>query len=243
MICQNCQTTVDNDLIFCTNCGERISGTINETKNVLMNDSVTTKTSLERPVKSSPNLKWIALIVALAAIPASIFGVYLLMNSNNRQTVQNTTKQNSATKTPPRNTNTNQNSNWENAQKNTNSSNTNQQQSNTNTENNEINEKEIFNERIEISPNSSYAKSFTIDTETAKIIGKIEVIQGETFKGFVYLQKNYDDYFPDETYKMFSFGEEKKTIIEQTIVKENYVLIFANETDKSIIIQGKVAVK
>ncbi|CAN5514461.1 hypothetical protein BH10ACI1_BH10ACI1_26400 [soil metagenome] len=238
MICQNCQTNVDNDLIFCTNCGERISGTINEPKTALINDSVVTQNASVNAPKSSSNLKWFALIVALIAIPASIFGVYLLMNPNEKPIVQNTTKPNS----PAQKTTQNQNTNLDSFHKNVNADNANANQSNANT-NTPAKEIEIINERIEIDAKSSYAKSFTIKTETAKIIGDVEVLQGETVKGFVYLQTQYDDHFPDENYKMFSFGDAKKSTVDATLVKENYVLVFANDSDKSIIIKSKMWIK
>lgn len=242
MICQNCQTDVDNDLIFCTNCGERISGTNMQAKNTLINDSAVTQNSSAIAPKSSSNLKWIALIIALIAIPASIFGVYLLINPNEKQIVQNTNKQNSPKPTPK--TTQNQNTNLDSFHKNTNSnadiSNTKQSNVNANTN---IDEQEIINERIEIDAKSSYSKSFTIDTDTAKIIGEVEVLQGANFKGFVYLQTQYDEHFPDETYKMFSFGDAKKATVDATLVKENYVIIFANDSDKSIVIQSKIVIK
>lgn len=244
MICQNCHEKVDNDLIFCTNCGERISGTFNQAQTVSINDSQLTKITPEKSAKTSSNIKWIALIVALLAIPASIFGIYLLMNSNkNPQIVQNTSKSNAATQTPPRK-NTNQNANLDNTNKNINSnSNLENLNSNVTTNTEKTEETEIINERIEIYAKSSYAKSFEVKTETAKIIGDLEVLQGENIKGFVYLQTNYDEYFPDETYKMFSFGEGKKSVVDQTLVKENYVLVIANDSDKSVIIRSKIVVK
>lgn len=238
MICQNCNARVDDDLIFCTNCGERqIVPTAQQT--VSMNDSVVTKAVNAKPPSSS-NIKWLALIVALVAIPASIFGVYLLTNSQkNSQVAQNVNKSNSAVPTPTRKAETNQNSNanvstanssngvWEN----TNSENSNVSNSNSKTE--------VMNERIEILPKSSYAKSFTIEGDTKTFLGRVELLQGETYKGFVYLQTQYDEHFPDELYKMFIFGEEKKSDVKSRLIPENYVLVFVNETDKPIVIQGE----
>lgn len=238
MICQNCGARVDDDLIFCTNCGERqIVPTAQQT--VSMNDSVVTKAINEKTPKSSSNIKWLALIVALIAIPASIFGVYLLINSQNiSQVSQNVNKPSSPVQTPTRKAETNQNSNanvstvnstngvWEN----TNSANSNVSNSTLKTE--------VMNERIEIHPKSSYAKSFTIEGDTKDFLGKVELLQGETYKGFVYLQTQYDEHFPDELYKMFIFGEEKKSDVKSRLIPENYVLVFVNETDKPIVIQG-----
>ena len=82
MICQNCHARVDDDLIFCTNCGERL--VVPTAQTVSLNDSIVTQNAVVKPPKSSSNLKWLALIVALVAVPASIFGIYLLMNSSEK---------------------------------------------------------------------------------------------------------------------------------------------------------------
>lgn len=244
MICQNCQEAVDNDLIFCTNCGERLSGTQSEAQTVLMNDSNAAKNSPEKKPKSSSNIKWITLIVALIAIPASLFGVYLLMNPNNSQTVQNPNKTNSSVQSPTRKTNSNQNTNLDSFHKNTNSNAniSNANQSNVNS-NRQIEEKEIINERIEIAPKTHYAKPFEIEVENAKIIGEVEVLQGENVKGFVYLQTMYDEHFPDATYKVFDFAGATKSVVDATLVKEKYVLVFVNDSEKSIIIKSKISIK
>src|SRR5215210_6559378 len=124
MICQNCRTQVDDDLIFCTNCGVRLFQTNAQT--VLMNDPAVAKTADETPRKSSSKIKWLALIVALIAIPVSIFGVYLLINaSKNPQISQNVNKPNSPVQSPTRKAYTNQNSNANTSNMNANSVNAN----------------------------------------------------------------------------------------------------------------------
>ncbi len=235
MICQNCQTKVDDDLIFCTDCGERLFHTKSEPQTVLMNDSVITKSTIEQPPKQSSNFKWIALIVALIAIPASIFGVYLLTNS--KQVAQNTNKTKTPSPTATRKATANQNSSE-------NISNT-----NANTTNAETNsathqyKTEIMNERIEIYPDSHYSMSFEIGKENTKLVGQAKLLEGEKITGFVYLQKSYDEYFPDPTYKMFSFEGRKTAEINATLVENEYVLIFVNDTDKPMIIQGNFSVE
>ena len=235
MVCQNCRAQVDDDLIFCTNCGERLSAASAQT--VLLNDSVAAKTRAETRQKSSSRLKWIALIVASIAIPVSIFGVYLLMNkAKNSRITQNVNKSNIPAKTPLREANIDKNSNAEVSNKETNSANTNLNK-NASTPNGKI---EVMNERIEIAPKSHYARPFKIEADTAKFVGTVELLRGETYKGYVYLQSQYDEHFPDETYKMFIFGQETKSEIKATLVKEDYVLIFLNESDKPIMIQGNL---
>lgn len=235
MICQNCHAQVDDDLIFCTNCGERLFSTNAQT--VQLNDSVVTQTPIAMPQKSSSKLKWIALIAALIAIPVSIFGVYLLTNkSRNLQITQNVNKAATPVQTQRKNNaNQNSNANFPNINTETNSENTNSMNANLSTPNSKT---EVMNERIEIAPKSHYARPFKIEADTAKLVGTVELLQGETYKGYVYLQSQYDEHFPDETYKMFIFGEEKKSEINSTLVKEDYVLIFVNEGEKPIVIQG-----
>lgn len=238
MICQNCQAQVDDDLIFCTNCGERLFATNAQT--VLMNDSAFTKTANKTPRKSSSKIKWIALIVALIAIPVSIFGVYLLMNaSKNSQISQNVNKPNSPAQSPTRKANNNQNSIKNVSNPNANSANTNLNENTSSPKN----KSEIMNERIEIAPKSNYAVPFKVTDETVKIVGKVEVLEGEKIKGFVYLQKEFDEHFPDEIYKVFSFDGAKEIDVNQTLVKENYVLVFVNDGEKSVIIHGKFSVE
>lgn len=240
-MCQNCGERVDDDLIFCTNCGVRLVVPTAQ-RTVSLNDSVVTKAGNAKPPKNSSPLKWIALIIALIAIPVSIFGVYLLMNRPNysqvSQTQPNSAKSNSPVSTPTRKAETNQNnSNSENA----NESSANESSADENSNENASAPKkktEVMNERIEIAPKSSYAKSFTIEGDTKTLLGKVELLQGETYKGFVYLQSQYDEHFPDELYKMFIFGEEKKSEVKSALVPENYVLVFVNETDKPLVIRG-----
>ncbi|HSK73967.1 MAG TPA: hypothetical protein VK892_19870, partial [Pyrinomonadaceae bacterium] len=186
MICQNCQAQIDDDLIFCTNCGERLS--VPNAQTVLMNNSAVKAN--ETPQKSPSKIKWIALIVALIAIPVSIFGVYLLMNASKNS--QNVNKPNSPVQSPTRKTYTNQNSNENVSSANANSANTNLNENASTPKN----KSEIMNERIEIAPKSNYAVPFRVTDETVKISGKVKVLEGEKIKGFVYLQKVFDEHFP-----------------------------------------------
>lgn len=243
MICQNCGALVDDDLIFCTNCGERL--VVPTAHTVPLNDSVVTQAADAKPPKSSSPLKWIALILALIAIPASIFGVYLLMNSQkNLQVSQNINKSNSPVQTPTRKSEINQNSNANTSSEITSLEDTNLDNANSDQSFSTPKTKiEVINERIEIAPKSHYAKPFEITTDTAKFVGNVELLQGETYKGYVYLQSEYDNHFPDETYKMFIFGEEKKSQIKATLVQQNYVLIFLNESDKPIVIQADLSLE
>jgi hypothetical protein len=249
MICQNCHTEVDDDLIFCTNCGARLFQPAGEAPTVLLNDPATNKNETEtvllndprptagrnpKPPKSSSNLKWVALIVALVAIPASIFGI-LLLQSRNRQVAQNNNRPASPSPTPTRTANANRNSNQNsNVNSNVNANKTNAVPSPPKPPKKE----EIMDERIEIAPKEHYAVPFEVDDETNLIKGEVKVLEGERIDGFVYLKESFDEHFPDEKYKVFSFGGTKTLEVRQTLVKEDYVLVFINKSDKPITVQG-----
>lgn len=236
MICQNCQTEVDDDLIFCTNCGARLFEQQTEEPTILLKEPVYPIPAKTKPAKSSSNLKWVALIIALIAIPASIFGVYLLtISQRNSPVSQNINKPKTPTATPTRKANTNQNSNA-----NVSNANVNAANSNANSKK-PANKTEIMNERLEIAPKSHQTVPFAVKTETARITGKITVLEGEKIEGFVYLKKSYDEHFPDENFKMFSFSSALE--VRQTLVEEKYVLVFVNDTEKPVVIQGNFALE
>ena len=102
---------------------------------------------------------------------------------------------------------------------------------------------EIMNERIEIAPQDHYALPFEIEKDNSTLLGTVKILEGENFKGYVYLQSQYDEHFPDETYKMSSFETKKSADVKQTLVGEKYVLIFVNNGDKPLIIQGNFSVE
>lgn len=240
MICQNCRAEVDDDLIFCTNCGERLINSQTEAQTVLINDPAATQPTVTSPPSPKPpsNLKWVALIIALIAIPASIFGVYLLMKSrNNQQITQNTNKPKSPSPTATRKSNSNQNSN-------ANVSNANPANTNTNTNSSNQKEKiEVMNERIEIAPKDHYAVPFEIEDETARLKGKVTVLQGEKVEVFVYIKSEYDNYFPDPVHKVYGFETRKAEESNQVLVEEEYVLVFVNSSDKPLVVQGNFGIE
>ena len=249
MICQKCRAEVADDLIFCTECGERLFETQNSNPTVFMNDSVITKvTGGDKPRKSS-NLKLIVLVIALIVIPAGLFAGYFLMfgNKSNQTTAD---IKNSGNKTPtPKNNKTKNNSNaW------TNISKANQNVSNQDLDNdsnspeignenpdseNNDNQIDVWNEHIEIAPGEHYAVPFKAE-EKQKISGKVELLSGKSIEGYVYLQSEYDEHFPDTNYKVFSFEGEKTADIEQTLIKESYVLVFVNNSEVSTTLKGRI---
>ncbi len=241
MICRKCHAEVDDDLIFCTNCGARLFEPPEAEPTVLMQEPVYTHPDAvkpAKPAKTSSRLKWVALIVALFAIPASIFGIFLLRSQNRQVAVNAATPTRTPATTPTRRANSNQNSNA--------NANSNSNRANANTANTAPNpsvKEEIWNERIEIAPKDHYAVPFEVNDETARITGKVTVLQGEKIDGYVYLKKTYEENFPDENFKMFGFGTSKTTDVRQTLVKENYVLVFVNKTEKPVVIEGEFSLE
>ena len=266
MICQNCQAKVDDDLVFCTSCGTRLNETWSQTPTVLLNESVETKTAIPEVQKSNSNLKWIALIIALIAIPVSLLTAYLIFTNSKPAQISNnnqTKPVNSATPVANRqNTNIATPNNFVNivnavnTNANTNVSNANISNSNADSNSNSnvaetldedwLNEKapadkrtEIWSERIGIAPQNHFAIPFSVDGND-KIIGIVKTLAGPPVEGYVYTQSAFDEHFPEETFKMFSFGGEKNSKIEQTLIKEKYVLVLMNKTKTPLLIYGKV---
>ncbi len=204
-----------------------------ETPTVLIAEPRATTPETVKPQKSS-NLKWVALIIALVAIPASIFGIFLLQ-SRNRQVALNSSKKTTPTATPtrkPSNANQNSNANVSNA-------NANKTNSNANANSNVSPEKiEVMNERIEIAPKEHYSVPFEIESPKARLKGRVTVLQGEKVEVFVYIKSEYDSYFPDPVHKVSGFETAKSEESNQVLVEQEYVLVFVNKTDKPLTIQG-----
>lgn len=235
MICQNCQKEVDNDLVFCTECGARLHETISNAQTVIIPDSVVTKTSHPVP-KPKSNLIWIALIVALIALPASLGIIFLIYKNLSNQQVSNKPANNSANTANRKTPNQNKTVNTPVNISNTDWTNTNSKVTNENTEKESPKPpKVIIDERINIYADSSIAFPFTVD-EQAKIIGKTEIVNGEKFAGYVFLQEVYDEHQVNPNFKVFSFEGDQ---VEQFLPKGNYVLVFADSDGKGVSLQTK----
>lgn len=237
MICQNCQSNVADDLVFCTECGSRLHETISTEKTVIMPPSVVTKVT---EAKSNSRLKIATIIAGILALLTVVgVGALLLFNPFSPKPIsQNSTPKPSRTPTlKPANQNKAANIPVNNSNTNNNSSN-----KNANDSNNENTEKEppkleksILNERINIYADSSVAFPFTVD-EDAKIAGKTEIVNGEQFEGYVFLQEVYDENGVKPEMKVFSFESGE---VEQFLPKGNYVLVFANNNETEVSLKSK----
>lgn len=242
MICQNCHAEIDNDLVFCTNCGARLHETVSQMSTVSLNDSVATKVSGIPPAPQKSNLRWIALIVALIAVPSFLFVGYLLLKSESQPQAQNVVQPKTPVSSPTRKVEINRNTSSNVAVSNVDSANSNSEEKVQNTEastNSEKSEKtNLWGERIEISPNSNYAVPFKVETDTAKISGEVKLVQGDPLVGYVFLKEVYEEHYVDPNYKVFSFDVTKDSTIEQTLSEGDYVLILVNQNKRSSIIQS-----
>lgn len=242
MICENCRTKIDNDLIFCTNCGARLSETLS---NFHASEKTAPKLSTaQTPPDSSTNLKWVALIIALITLPVSLFIGYLFWLNKTPLEIKNSNKS-ETTKVSPTKKPVNRSDNAANSANIT----SNSVNSETNLANTNITSPDspqtntITIERLEIAPNSHTAYPFEVENNTAVITGELKVLQGGQILGYVYTQEAYDEHFPDPIHKMFSFEGAKTINIEQTLIDGKYVLVFINENENSVVIEGKFQVK
>ena len=244
MICQNCAAAVDNDLIFCTSCGVRLSAKESQMPTVVMDKSVITETSLPAHLrKTNSNLKWIVLISTLIVLPASLLIAYVLLNNSQKVSPVKSKPTNSKPViSVNRKSNNSSNQLTNISANNSNSIVTNAEPTNQNANvaansNSEGEQTVVINERIEIALGEHIAHPFKLDSD-AKITGEARVLQGEPIEGYVYFQTMFDEHFPDPTYKVFNF-EGKNPKVEQTLIKGNYVLVFINKNKSSTIIQAK----
>lgn len=241
MICQNCHSEVDNDLVFCTNCGARLHETVSQMTDILPDDSVATKVSAIPSYPQKSNLKWIALIIALIVVPSSLFVVFLLLKPESQQVTQNVNQPKASVFGPTRKVENNQNTSSNVTDSNVDRANSNSEENVQTADDSTNSEKtNLWGERIEISPNSNYAVPFKIEEKSAKIVGDIRLVQGEPIVGYVFLKEVYEEHYIDPNYKIFDFNVAKDSSIEQTLPGGEYVLIFVNQTQKSAMIQGNI---
>ena len=238
MICQNCQSEVADDLVFCTECGSRLHETVSSVETVVMPKPPVTQTDELKPNKT---LKIATIIVGIIAL-LTILGLAAIMVFNpfsQKPVAQNTTPKPSKTSTPkPANQNKNANVIANNSNANDNLANV-----NSNTSTNENTAKEppklaevILDDRLNIYADSSVAYSFTVDDDLAKIVGSAEITRGEQFEGYVFLQQVYDENQVNPDKKIFSFETGQ---VEQYLPKGDYVLVLANSDGKGVSVNAK----
>lgn len=258
MNCPNCHTQVDNDLIFCTNCGQRLMQSQAETPTVVNPKKAETSSVGNPNTLGQPNTvpekskRWIWALLSLFILGISaliFFSVFIYRVGNSGDTVANTKSKPTATveKTPALNENENNKSNLVNNNANiaasANTANTNSI-ANANPDSDKQTPKDIFNEQIELGAGEHKTVDFTVDVNgLTKIVGKVETLNGESMNLYVYTKDGYKMYFPDTTYKLFDY-DGKLINVEQVLhVKDEYALVFLNKNDKPISVKGKISLE
>lgn len=258
MICQNCHSNVDDDLIFCTNCGVRLIQPTNTSPNQTQQPTEVFNTQTEQPTVVLPNqkekksnAKWIALIIGISIFTLILgFGLFTYFRPNSNQNTANksTPKPTQSSKPKPTNQNKNANVAVNNANSNVNVNANISTNSNTNSseEKDDKTEKIILDDQVSVDANGRTAFPFKVTQDTAKITGKVEILEGENYEGYVFIQEIYDENGVNPTFKMFSFGSEddgKIANIEQVLVEGNYVIVFSNSDGKGVRLRAKFTQK
>jgi flagellar basal body-associated protein FliL len=255
MICQNCHSNVDNDLIFCTSCGVRLIEPSKTLQNQTQQPTEVFTTQTEQQTVVSPkksNAKWIALIVGMSIFTVVLgFGIfaYFRLNSNKTVTNKSTPKPTQTAKPKPTNQNQNTNIVANNTNSNTNSNANISVNSNANSsveKDDDKTEKTILDDTVSVDANGRMAFPFKVAQDMTEIDGKVEILEGESYEGYVFIQEIYDENGVNPTFKMFSFGSEddgKVANIEQVLVKGNYVIVFSNSDGKGVRVRAKFTQK
>lgn len=239
MICNSCRANVDNDLVFCTECGARLHESVSEVLTENIPQSVVTQIRPSAQPKS--HFKWIALGVAVLAFPLATGLAYLILQGLSQPSAANKrpaaapvndsskTNQNiKATPTPkPVDSNSNKGADT-NANVPANISNTSAGSSA-----GEI----ILDDRFPVDAKNYTAFPFTVGV-TSDITGEAEGIDKKTFEGFVYTEEAFETKFPDTLHKAFSFGGGEKADVKQLILPGKYVLVFVNKDSSGITVRA-----
>lgn len=237
MICQSCQAEVDNDLVFCTECGSRLHQTISNAQTVVMPESVVTKVSESIPPKKSSSLKWVMLaigIVVVIAVPASLLIAYFALSNSNKSVANKSPNNSSSANKKPGNQNKPANviSNDQNSANDW----SNKSQNNESNVSLKPKETKIIDEQISIDADGNIAFPFKVREGMVKMVGETEILNGDQFEGYVFLQEVYDENGVDPDKKVFSFDSDKA---EQYLTKGNYVLVFVNSDGKGVSLKTK----
>ena len=241
MICNSCRANVDNDLVFCTECGARLHEGVSEVLTESIPQSVVTQVRPAAQPKS--HFKWIALGVAVLAFPLATGLAYLILQGLSQPSAANKrpaaapvndsskTNQNSKAAPTPTVSVTNSNSNT------SPDSNTKVLAANSNSSAPSSDGEIILDDRFPVDAKNYTAFPFTVGV-TSDITGEAEGIDKKTFEGFVYTEEAFETKFPDTLHKAFSFGGAEKADVKQLILPGKYVLVFVNKDSSGITVRA-----
>jgi flagellar basal body-associated protein FliL len=256
MLCQNCHSTVDDDLIFCTNCGVRLIQPSNTSANQTQRatevfDQQTEQTTaiFQNQVEKKSNLKWILLIAAIIIVPIVLgIGIFAYISLNSTKTVANKSTPKTTPTAKPKQTNQNKSANT--IVNNSNSEANSNVDVNVNSNYNSSEEIEdkptetesvILDDTVSVDADKYVAFPFKVKEDGEMINGKVEILEGENYEGYVFIKEVFDEYKVNPSFKMFSFEEKKGkiAIVEQYLIKGDYVLVFKNSDGKGVQVKAE----
>jgi flagellar basal body-associated protein FliL len=256
MLCQNCHSSVDDDLIFCTSCGVRLVQPSNTSANqtqrpteVFNQQTEQTTAIFQNQVEKKSKLKWILLIAVISIVPIVLgIGIFAYISLNSTKTVANksTTKPTPTAKPKPKNENKSDNTivNNSNSEVDVNANVDNNSKSNSNDEEEkepDLTAKKIIDETFSVDADAHIVFPFTVSENGVYVIGEAKILDGESYDGYVFIKEIYDEYKVNPTFKMFSFESKKgeSANIKQYLIKGDYVLVFSNKDGKGVQVKAE----
>lgn len=233
MICKNCQAIVDNDLIFCVNCGSRLIGGAETNRGIPAQPTI----AFSVPQKKRNHLILIAVIPLLGiAVLATILGIIAWLPASSKN---ETRKDNSL---PEKSTNADYPKNGEDRGAESDSLN-NPPASNAKTAIN--GERIIVDETLTIGKNEHKAFPYQITDNSTMLRGQAELLEGENFRAYVLLKDAYDTFLADPTYEVYGFKGKRGEIIKinEFTSADKYVLVVENKSVQPISLKIKLFLK
>lgn len=231
MICPNCKSAIDNDLVFCVQCGARLTG--NFTNRQIQTPTQPTIAFSNPPKRKLPWL-WISLGLLLFVgllTSSGILYFFLRKNVETEKTAAPIEGKNSPRNSPISDTNQNINSSVS--------------EKNAANAHSSAGEKIIVDETLTVAENDHKAFPYQITNDSTMLRGQAELIKGEKFKMYVLLKEAYDKFIADSTYAVNEFeGKRDKVLkVNEFTAADKYVLIIENKTDKPISVKIKMFLK
>lgn len=232
MICPNCKAVIDNDLVFCVQCGMRLTG--NFTQPQLQTPTQPTVAFSNQPKRKFPWL-WVSLgSLFFVGLIASSGVLYFLLKKNAE--AQKTSVPIEAKNTPynPATvSNINQNTTLPDRE---------QTAANANSPKDE---NIIVDETITVEKKDHKAFPFQIKNDSTMLRGQAELIEGEKFKAYVLLEDAYDKFMADSTYAVNEFDGKRGEIVKvnEFTTADKFVLVIENKEDKPIVLKINMFLK
>lgn len=232
MICKNCQASIDDDLIFCVNCGIRLVGGLDTNRG--MPAQPTVPFSIVQK-KRNPLILIAVISLLCVGVVATFLGIIVWLKpfSGNETRKSASSAENNDADYPKSAGNSNADSNAFNKN----------QSSNEKAATDE--EKTIVDETLTINKNEHKAFPYQITDNSTMLRGQAELLEGESFRGYVLLKEAYDTFLADPSYKVIGFSGKRGEIVKinEFTSADKYVLIIENKSSQPINLKIKLFLK